>query len=367
MGDPVAVEVPLVNPNEPEAMVVELNVADGDHISQGQVICSLETSKSVEDVVAEAPGYVAGLTAKLGSMVTAGDLLCYLASDPEWQPPAAAGTDAGKEAVPDDLRITEPALAVARELSVDLDELPRGVLVTERHVREAAAVSPAAGTVPAAHDPTSVLIFGAGGHGKTLIELLRAVGELDPVRVVDDSLPKGSDVLGVPVVGTREELAEVRADGIGLAVNAIGGITSMGTRIEVTRLLTTAGFMLPPLIHPSAAVEPSARIGAGAQILAHSYVGSDAVIAEGVLVNTGVVVSHDCTLESHANLSPGCLLAGGVTVGSGTLLGMGVTTYIGIEIGADVRVGNAAILNASVPDGRRIRAGSTWDGEGRTA
>lgn len=367
MADPIEVEVPLVNPNEPDAMVVELAVADGDHVSVGDVICSLETSKSIEEVAVEASGYVAGLAAKLGSMVTAGEVLCYLAPDADWEPPEAPGTDADDGGVPGDLRITEPALAVARELDIDLDTLPTGILITERHVREAADTAEGAKAGrPTPVDDTAVVVFGAGGHGKTLIELMREAGELEPMGVIDDTLPEGSHVLGVPVIGTRAELAAVRASGVELAVNAIGGITNMRTRIEVTRLLAAAGFGMPVLTHPSAVVEPSARIEAGAQILAHSYVGSDAVVGEGVLVNTGAVVSHDCALGPHANLSPGCLLAGHVRVGSGTLLGMGVTTYIGIDIGADVRVGNGAILNASVPDGRRIRAGSIWDGEDTT-
>ena len=211
-------------------------------------------------------------------------------------------------------------------------------------------------------DPSSVIVFGAGGHGKTLIELIREAGQLELVGVVDDRLARGSDVLGIPVLGNRDDLASIRRDGIGLAVNAIGGISNMASRVEVSQALAARGFVLPALVHPTAFVEASASIGEGAQILAHSYVGSDAVVGKGVIVNTGAVVSHDCVLGDHVNLSPGCLLAGGITVGEATLLGMGVTTYLGIDIGANVRVGNGAIITAPVPDGRRIATGSVWEG-----
>jgi sugar O-acyltransferase (sialic acid O-acetyltransferase NeuD family) len=361
MAEPFAVEVPLVNPNEPEAMVVDIAVADGEQISEGDVLCSLETSKSVEDVYAPASGYVIGLASRIGTTVTAGNVLCYIGTDPDWVPPEL-DEDSGEDALPVDLNITDPALAVAEELGVDLATLPRGVLVTERAVREVAEGSvPASVEAAAPIDSASVVVFGAGGHGKTLIELIRAAGALDPVGVIDDS-SSVSEVLGVPVIGSRKDLADIRGDGIGLAVNAIGGITSMSARVEVSGLLTAAGFMMPVLIHPSAFVEASARVGPGSQVLSHSYVGSDAVLADGVIVNTGAVVSHDCVLGSHANISPGCLLAGGITVGPRTLLGMGVTTYLGIDIGSDVRVGNGAALIANVPDGRKIRAGSSWEG-----
>ncbi len=359
MADPVVVEVPLVNPNEPDALVVDVALPEGGHVSAGDVLCSLETSKSVEDVYAEVSGYVFGLSAKLGSTVTAGNVLCYLSEDPQWTPPADDDGGQGDD-VPDDLRITEPALAVARELGLDLSTLPVGVLITERHVREAADAERVEEQPPA--DPSSVIVFGAGGHGKTLIELIREVGELELVGVVDDRLARGSDVLGIPVLGNRDDLASIRRDGIGLAANAIGGISNMASRVEVSQALAARGFVLPALVHPTAFVEASASIGEGAQILAHSYVGSDAVVGKGVIVNTGAVVSHDCVLEDHVNLSPGCLLAGGITVGEATLLGMGVTTYLGISIGANVRVGNGAIITAPVPDGRRIATGSVWEG-----
>jgi sugar O-acyltransferase (sialic acid O-acetyltransferase NeuD family) len=361
MAEPFAVEVPLVNPNEPEAMVVDIAIGDGEQVSEGDLLCALETSKSVEDVYSPASGYVIGLASKIGTKVNAGDVLCYIGPDPEWTPPDEG--DVGDEnAPPADLNITDPALAVAKELGVDLATLPRGVLVTERAVRKAAtgsAVTAVEATAPI--DSASVVVFGAGGHGKTLIELIRASGALDPVGVIDDA-SSVSEVLGVPVIGTRNDLAGIRGDGIGLAVNAIGGITNMSARVEVSGLLTSEGFMMPVLVHPSAVVEESARVGPGCQVLAHSYVGSDAVLADGVIVNTGAVVSHDCVIGSHGNISPGCLLAGGVTVGPRTLLGMGVTTYLGIDIGSDVRVGNGATLIANVPDGRRIRAGSSWEG-----
>ena len=358
MADPVVVEVPLVNPNEPDALVVDVAFPEGGHVSAGDVLCSLETSKSVEDVYAEVSGYVFGLAAKLGSSVTAGNVLCYLSEDPQWTPPADDDGEQGDD-VPEDLRITEPALAVARELGLDLSTLPVGVLITERHVREAADVDRV--EAPPA-DPSSVIVFGAGGHGKTLIELIREVGQLELVGVVDDRLARGSDVLGVRVLGNRDDLASIRRDGIGLAANAIGGISNMASRVEVSQALAARGFVLPALIHPTAFVEASASIGEGAQILAHSYVGSDAVVGKGVIVNTGAVVSHDCVLEDHVNLSPGCLLAGGITVGEATLLGMGVTTYLGIDIGANVRAGNGAIITSPVPDGRRIATGSVWEG-----
>jgi acyl-[acyl carrier protein]--UDP-N-acetylglucosamine O-acyltransferase len=74
-------------------------------------------------------------------------------------------------------------------------------------------------------------------------------------------------------------------------------------------------------------------------------------------------VSHDCEIGSYTHIAPGALLAGHVRVGERTLIGMGVTTTIGIKIGSRVRIGNAAIVLADVPDNMVIQAGRYWVGK----
>ena len=52
------VSIPLLNPNEPEAKVVSLAVHEGQFVSKNSVLCTLETTKSTAEVVAEIDGEV---------------------------------------------------------------------------------------------------------------------------------------------------------------------------------------------------------------------------------------------------------------------------------------------------------------------
>jgi sugar O-acyltransferase (sialic acid O-acetyltransferase NeuD family) len=352
MAEPTEVLVPLLNPNEPEATVVAFAVADGAHVAAGDVLGELETTKSTEELASPATGFVVGLRAAPGDVVTAGDRLCWIAENATWVPPADA-PPAAEADLPADLRITAPARALADELGVDLTSLPRGTLVTADVVR---AHAPAADAIalPAAR-PGAVVVFGAGGHGRTLIDLLGARAG----AVVDDG-SRDAEVLGVPVVGGRNRLADLRAGGFELAANAVGGIGTAATRVAVSRLLADAGFRCPALVHPAAVVEPSASLTDGCQVLAGAYVGSLATVGKGSIVNTRAVVSHDCAIGEHAHVAPGALLAGAVVVGDRALVGMGVTVNIGVRIGADARIGNGAVVISDVPDGTVVRAGTTW-------
>jgi sugar O-acyltransferase (sialic acid O-acetyltransferase NeuD family) len=367
MDSYTTVFIPLLNPNEPEALLVTLQIREGQQVAKGDPLCTLETTKSTAELQAELDGYVIGLRYDAGQTVRAGDILCYLAEDPAWRPPQTAHTtmpaNAVSAQVPDGLRITQPAMALARQENLDLTRLPQDQLVTESTVRALLNKKPEEEgfTIPAsAFDPSAIIVYGGGGHGKSLIDLLRLLGTYHILGVVDDGIPKDTLIMGLPVLGGAEALPGLHALGVRLAVNAVGGIGNLAPRITVFQKLAEAGFACPAVIHPTAFVEPSATLSPAVQIFPHAYVGSETRLGFGCIVNTGAIVSHDCVLGDLANISPGAMLAGEVQVGQGALVGMGATVNLQVKIGARARIGNGATVKLDVPENAVVRAGSTW-------
>jgi sugar O-acyltransferase (sialic acid O-acetyltransferase NeuD family) len=363
MATPVL--IPLINPNETEAVIVALQIQDGQRVSTGDLLCTLETTKSASDLYAESDGYIAGLRFAAGQPAHAGEMLCYLAETPEWTPPLEPVVPQvdGQSLLPEGLRITRPALALARQRSLDLTSLPLGPLVTESMVNAMLghSTSETELSLPESpFDPTAIIVYGGGGHGKSLIDLLRSLGVYHVAGVVDDGLEPGSLILGVPVLGGKDALPGLQARGIRLAVNAVGGIGNVAIRTKIFRLLAEAGFACPAVIHPTSFVEASAVLSPGVQVFPHAYVGSEASLGFGSIVNTGAIVSHDCCIGAYVNISPGAMLAGEVQVGSGTLIGMGVTVNLGVKVGAASRLGNGATIKSDVPTGGIVRAGTIW-------
>ncbi len=362
-----SVKAPLVNPNEPLALLASLHVNEGQKISSGDLICTLETTKSVMDIVAEKDGYIVGLRVNAGENVEAEDILCFIASSPDVKPEQIAPSPKGRvgesiEGLPAGLRITQPALALANENRLDLSQLPAGVLVTEAVVRtildELSPVKTPTSTLPT--DPHAIVIYGSGGHGKTLVDLVRMTNAFRIVGFIDDGKQKGDTIMDIPVLGGAESLSELANQGIRQAINAVGGIGNIQSRIQVFKRLSQAGFSFPTLVHPTAFVEPSAQLSPGVQVFAHAYVGSDARLGMGVIVNTGAIVSHDCQIGDYANISPGAMLAGEVKVGEATLVGMGVTINLQVNIGSWARIGNSATVKNDIPDSGIVRAGMIW-------
>ena len=192
-----------------------------------------------------------------------------------------------------------------------------------------------------------LVVIGAGGHAKVVIEAIRAAAVGEVAGLIDPA-PAAPRQLGVPVLGGDEMLARLRGEGISAAVVALG---DNALRERIGHRLRELEFVLPRVVHPAALISPSASLGDGAVIMAAAVVGTETVIGRLAIVNTGAVVDHDNRIGIAAHVGPACGLAGNVQVGDRALLGVGSTVRPGIHIGADAIVGTGAAVVADVPDG----------------
>ena len=275
-------------------------------------------------------------------------------------PPWAAEDESEGNSAPSGLRITAPARKLALEAGLDLDTFPHGPLIT-REMVQARLASPAlipAGDVP--EGEKRLVIYGAGGHGRSLAALIHKAGIYEIIGFLDDGVAAGGEVLGLPILGGNEKLTTLAQDDIRMAVNGVGGIGDLQSRLDVYSLLNKAGFHTPSVIHPAAFLEDSAILADGVQVFPFAYLGTQVRVGYGCIINTGAIVSHDCELASYVNLSPGATLAGGVTMGEAALIGMRATVNLNVRIGARARIGNGATVKADVPDGGMVPAGTIW-------
>lgn len=353
------IEAPLVNANEPEAVVIELHLTPFSRIAKGDHLCTLETSKATVEVESEFDGFVGPVGIVRDGRVTAGDLICEVFAQ---MPEPAADGGAASPVAGGGRRMTKKAERLAQELGVDVSTLPATGFVTERDVRAAAAaVAPVdvSALRSRIHD-RAIVLFGGGGLAKALIDLVRAGDEFEVIGIVDDRLEPDSEILGVPVLGGRPYLPALAEAGLVYAANAIGAIGRMSVRVAVSEQIAAAGLRGPVLVEPTASVAGSAVLGDGVQVFAGAVVSAAAAVGANAIVNSGAIVSHDCVIGANSHIAPGAILAGEVRVGDATLVGMAVTAPIGVTIGDGAIVGNGATLRGDVPAGALVPAGSLW-------
>jgi sugar O-acyltransferase (sialic acid O-acetyltransferase NeuD family) len=367
------IRVPLLNANEPEARLVEVHVEDRQAVEKGTPLFTIETTKAASEIESPESGFIRLLTVE-GATLAVGELLAVITDTAEERVEVGDGQGEQVQGTGDKspgtmslnsgeaLRMTRPARALIETLGLDITAMPADRLITEDVVRQYAG-RPSDIGLPSSEKPY-ILIYGGGGHAKSILEIVLQNGNHAVAGIVDDD-PKmtGIRIMEIPVLGTRAILTMLHEKGVKLAANGVGGILDINIRVRLFELLENAGFIFPSLIHPRATVEPSSKVEEGSQVFANAYVGADARLHSRCMINTNAVVSHDCEIGRYSHIAPGALLAGHVHVGERSLVGMGVTTAIGVRIGDGVRIGNGAILLSDVPDRTIIQAGRFWTGK----
>ena len=191
-----------------------------------------------------------------------------------------------------------------------------------------------------------VVVIGAGGHARSVIEALRTgEADLEPVACTDPNRSRrGHNVDGVPIVGGDEVLPELLRDGVGGACLGLGGVGDNGPRRRLFETVLRLGFALPSVRHGAAILAGNATLGDGSQALAGAIVGAGASIGADVIVNCGAVVEHDAVIADHVHLASGCVLAGAVRVAEEAHVGAGATILQGVSIGGRSIIGAGAVV-----------------------
>lgn len=191
-----------------------------------------------------------------------------------------------------------------------------------------------------------IVVLGAGGHAKVVIDLLRETNWR--VVALTDADDTARTVMGVPVVGTDTKLEDLWRNDIRAAFVALG---SNALRERIGDRLLQRGFALPSAVSTRAAVSASAQIGRGVAVMAGAAINAEAVIGDFAIVNTQAGVDHDCVIGRGAHIGPGSALAGCVRVGARSFLGVGCNVIPEKTVGSDVMVGAGSLVIRDLPDG----------------
>lgn len=192
----------------------------------------------------------------------------------------------------------------------------------------------------------SILILGAGGHGKVIADILLRSGEQVGGFLDDDPKLWGKSHHNLPVLGAIESYVDYQPRGL---------ILGIGSNIARKSIIAKLGDVPADLwinaVHPATILAYTVRLGHGSVICAGAVIGPDTVLGDHVIVNTSATIDHDCQIKDYAHIAPGSHLAGNIRVGEGALVGIGVAVIPHITIGSWSTIGAGATVARNVPDG----------------
>lgn len=188
----------------------------------------------------------------------------------------------------------------------------------------------------------TLLIVGAGGHGKAVAEAALMAGDWHSVEFADDRWPELREVAGWPVVCVIAGLSTRQS----VVQGAIAAIGNNAARERSVQAIIDACVPLVSVVHPSAWISPTAVLGSGAAVMACAVVGTDAHVGIASIINANATVDHDAVVGDFAHLGVGVQLAGGVKIGARAWVQAGSCAGYGLVVHERTVVGPGTALVA---------------------
>jgi len=182
-----------------------------------------------------------------------------------------------------------------------------------------------------------MFLYGAGSHGKVVLEVLlecgyRFSGWFDDNPDIKE-LKEYSVQLPVP-----------------LNLDSHLVIVSIGDNLNRFKVANSHKYAYGSVFSKSSALSKFAFFGEGTVIMRNATVNCDVNVGKHVIINTSASVDHDCSIAGFVHISPNATLCGNVTVDEGAHIGAAAVLLPGIKVGKWAVVGAGAVVTRDVPD-----------------
>lgn len=151
----------------------------------------------------------------------------------------------------------------------------------------------------------TLLIIGAGGHGRVVAEIAAACGyDRNSIAFLDDNAASAA-------VGKIEkmDLYAPSYDGVFIAI----GNNTLRQKLTA-QLSGMQGEKLVTLIHPTAYVSLSATIGKGTVVEPKAVINTNSRIGQGCIISVGTIIDHDCEIGDFCHINAGMICGAGSCV-----------------------------------------------------
>lgn len=195
-----------------------------------------------------------------------------------------------------------------------------------------------------------MLIVGAKGFAKEVLETLHQLNQLDNVVFYDDvSLEMPNLVYGkFPVLKSLEAAKHYFEN---TATQFTIGIGNPILRKKMHDKFTAIGGEFTSTISSNASIGSyDVEIGTGSNIMVGATFSNSVKIGIGCIIYYNTIITHDCSIGDFVEIAPSVTVLGRVSIGAYTQIGANATILPNLKIGQNVIVGAGAVVTKDVPD-----------------
>lgn len=195
-----------------------------------------------------------------------------------------------------------------------------------------------------------MLIIGAKGFAKEVLEVVHCLNQLDNLVFYDDVNQDIPDLLfnQFQVLKSMDAAAHYFKT---VDTKFTIGIGNPVLRKQMYDAFLVIGGQLVSCISPSADVGSfDITIGVGTTILSGAKLSNGTKIGKGCVIYYNSIITHDCVVGDFVEISPSVTLLGRCRIGSFSQLGSNTTILPDVTIGKNVIIGAGTVVTQDIPD-----------------
>jgi sugar O-acyltransferase (sialic acid O-acetyltransferase NeuD family) len=195
-----------------------------------------------------------------------------------------------------------------------------------------------------------MIIIGAKGFAKEVLEVLHQLNELEHLVFYDDvnlDMPK----ILYDRFAILKSIYEAQ-DYFNTVDNRFTiGIGNPIFRKKMYDKFTALGGKLVSTISSSISIGSyNVEIGFGSNVLSGAIFSNSTKIGMGCIVYYNSIITHDCVIGDFVEISPSVTILGRVTIGNYSQIGANSTILPNLKIGNNVIIGSGSIVTKDLPD-----------------
>lgn len=186
----------------------------------------------------------------------------------------------------------------------------------------------------------TLLIVGAGGHGRCCLDIARNMNIFDKISFLDDN-HVDETINDCKVIGLIDEMSSYYPEYTHIHI-AIG---NNQIRSQLFLQAKAIGYSLPVLQHSTSVISKYASIKEGTVIFPHAVVEANASINRGCILASNVVVNHDANIDEFNLINTSSVIRPNSIIGRFSKINSHCVVSFGTKVNE----------NSDIPDGTVIQ------------
>ena len=195
-----------------------------------------------------------------------------------------------------------------------------------------------------------MLIIGANGFAKEVLEVFHQLKQLEKIAFYDDITNDIGELLydTFPILNNENEvLAFFNENGNEFTI----GVGNPHLRYKLSKKIISLGGIFTSTVSNTAIIGHfGKKIERGCNIMQNVVLTNDIKVGMGTIINQISSIGHDVSIGDFCEICPNVSISGNCIIGDMTFIGTGAIVLPKVMIGKNVIIGAGSVVTKDIPD-----------------